>query len=84
MQPIVHGLEQQYTGHVEFLYLDVQDQRTAPAKKRLGYRATPHFFLLSAEGRVVEEWQGVQKREVLQVGLESLIGNGQGRSSPPR
>lgn len=74
MQPIVHGLERQYGARVDFLYLDVQDQRTNEAKTRLGYQATPHFFLLTADGKVVQEWQGVHSREVLETGLRSVIG----------
>lgn len=75
MQPIVHGLERQYRGQVDFLYLDVEDQRTTAAKRHLGYRATPHFFLLSADGTVVKEWQGVQERQALETGLQSVSGS---------
>ncbi len=74
MQPIVHGLERQYGGQIDFLYLDVQDQRTVAAKSRLGYRATPHLFLLTADGKVVREWQGVHAREALETGLRTVIG----------
>ncbi|MGH7508755.1 MAG: hypothetical protein ACREMZ_04730 [Gemmatimonadales bacterium] len=68
--PIVHGLQQQYRGKVDFLYLDVQNPRTSAAKGRLGFVATPHFFLLAPEGNVLGEWQGVQNREVLAEALQ--------------
>lgn len=74
MAPIVHGLEQQYDTRVDFLYLDVQDGRTAPAKARLGFVATPHFFLLDSAGRVLREWQGVIPAYTLESGLRRLIG----------
>lgn len=74
MAPIVHGLEQQYDAKVDFLYLDVQDSRTASAKARLGFVATPHFFLLDPAGRVLRQWQGVIPADTLESGLRRLIG----------
>lgn len=76
MAPIVHGLEQQYAGRVDFLYLDVQDGRTATAKARLGFEATPHFFLLDADGRVLRTWQGVTPADTLESSLRRVIGEG--------
>ena len=74
MAPIVHGLEQQYDTRIDFLYLDVQDGRTASAKARLGFVATPHFFLLDSAGRVLREWQGVIPADTLESGLRRVIG----------
>lgn len=72
MAPIVHGLEKQYGGRVDFLYLDIEDAATAEARTRLGFRATPHFFLLSSQGAVIGEWQGVQDRAVLDGALREV------------
>ena len=72
MAPIVHGLEKRYSERVDFLYLDVEDSATTAAKSRLGFRATPHFFLLAADGTVLGEWQGVQERSVLQEALRAI------------
>lgn len=72
MAPIVHGLAQQYQGRIDFLYLDAEDPRTAAARTRLGYKSTPHFFTLTADGRVVEQWQGVEEAPVLSARLERL------------
>ena len=75
MAPIVHGLERQYGRRIDFLYLDVQDSSTAAAQVRLGFQATPHFFLLTPGGQIVREWQGVQEGAVLESGLQALIGD---------
>jgi hypothetical protein len=73
MAPIVHGLEKQYGDRLDFLYLDIEDRATSDAKTRLGFRATPHFFLLSRDGAVLGEWQGVQDRSVLEAALLGLF-----------
>jgi thioredoxin-like negative regulator of GroEL len=72
MAPIVHGLERQYGGAVDFLYLDIEDPATVAARERLGFLATPHFFLLDGEGAVVGEWRGVQDRSVLEDALREV------------
>ncbi len=59
MAPVVHGLEQKYAGEVRFVYLDIDDPRTAPFKDQLGYRVQPHYFLLDGEGNVVRQWFGL-------------------------
>jgi thioredoxin-like negative regulator of GroEL len=73
MAPIVHGLEQQYDKQVDFLYLDIQDARTAAAKTRFGFKATPHFFLLAPDGTMLDAWQGVQERSILEAALRRVI-----------
>ena len=76
MAPVVHGLERQYRGRVEFLHLDVSDPRNAGAKERLGFDATPHFVLLRADGSPVETMQGVVLRDSLARALDRLLAAG--------
>ena len=75
MMPIVHGLQQQHGDKVDFLYLDVQDPRSSAAKERLGFTATPHFFLLAPGGSVLRQWQGVQDESVLANALQDAVAN---------
>ncbi len=72
MAPIVHGLEREYGAHIDFLYLNIEEEATAAAQARLGFRATPHFFLLTPDGSVRAEWQGVHDRAVLDRALREV------------
>ncbi len=74
MAPIVHGLERQWSDHVDFVYLDVTDSATAPAKARFGFRATPHFFFLRSDGTVAREFQGIVPADSLAAALVALVG----------
>lgn len=51
MAPVVHGLEKQYEGRVDFLYLNIAEARNDSAKRAFGFRSTPHFFFVNAAGR---------------------------------
>lgn len=67
MAPIVHGLEQKYQGgRIDFVYLDVRDPANAAAKSRLGFKATPHFFAVTADGTVLRDSSGVLEAEELE------------------
>jgi hypothetical protein len=72
----VHGLEQQYQGQADVLYLDIKEARTRPVRDRLGFKATPHFFLLDGGGRVIGEWLGVTDREVLETAIAEALPRG--------
>jgi hypothetical protein len=64
MAPIVNGLETQFSGRVDFVYLNVADPAVRPVMAEYGFQATPHFFLRAADGTVVWSKQGaVTERE---------------------
>ena len=70
--PIVHGLEKQFTGRVDFLYLHVGEPRTSDAKARLGFTSTPHIVLLRADGTKVREFIGGVEEAELRAALNQL------------
>lgn len=70
--PIVHGLEKQFKGRIDFLYLHVGELRTRDVKARLGFKSTPHIVLLRADGTKVREFSGVVEESVLVQALDDL------------
>ena len=75
MAPVVHGLEQdeRYAGQVDFVYLNVADARNAGAMTRLGFKSTPHFFFLRANGTEVRQMQGVVPADSVREALDALL-----------
>ena len=69
----MHGLEDKYLGQVNFVYLDIDDQRNDEFKKALGYRYQPHIFLLDAEGEILNQWIGPITREDLEAEILDAI-----------
>lgn len=74
MAPVVHGLEKQYAGRIDFLYLNVADPRNADAKRTLGFRSTPHFFLLQRDGTPADTLRGVVPADTVRAALDRLFG----------
>jgi hypothetical protein len=70
----VHGLEAEWGGQVNFVYLDIDDPAVEPFKRQLGYRVQPHMFLLDGEGAVLEQWLGFVDAGTLEAALEEATG----------
>ena len=58
MAPMVHGLEAEYFGKIKFTYLDADDPRTDGFQRALGFYYQPEFYLLDANGNVLEKLVG--------------------------
>ena len=58
MAPIVHGLEAEYFGAIDFVYLDIDDKANYEKLKELGFRYQPQFVLLYGEGNILKQWLG--------------------------
>jgi len=69
----VHGLEAEYWGEVDFLYIDREDPANMDLNRQLGVRYQPEFYFVDAEGRVVESWFGARSEEDLRASLDALI-----------
>ena len=72
MAPVVHGLEAEYAGRIDFVYLDIDDPDTTPFKSQLGYQYQPHFFLLDGAGNVLQQWVGFASEGALDAALQSV------------
>lgn len=58
MAPIVHGLEVDYFGAINFVYLDIDDAANSVFLKELGFRYQPQFVLIDGEGNILQQWLG--------------------------
>ena len=63
MAPVVHGLEAEYADRMNFAYLDIDDPNTLEFRDTLGRRAQPEFYLLDADGNVIQKWYGIVSPE---------------------
>lgn len=73
MAPLIQGIENEYRERVNFIYLDIDDPATNYFKRELGFRMEPHFFLLDAQGRILQQWVGYVSVTVLRQALDAAL-----------
>ena len=69
----MHGLEVEYYGKINFVYLDIDDPANDEFKRQLNFRVQPHIVLLDPEGQVVNQWVGRIGREDLTTVFDSYV-----------
>jgi thioredoxin-related protein len=68
-KPIVDGIEDEHTGELVVLRVNVQDPAGQALAEEYGFRATPTFIFFDAQGE--ELWRSVGSLDAAQV-AESL------------
>lgn len=71
MQPIVNGLEDEYSNIVAFRYLNANTDG-ATAFEQLGLRGHPSFIIFLPDGREVSRSVGLQDEASLQNMLDNI------------
>lgn len=72
----MNGLEAEYEEQIDFIYLDIDDPANDAAKQQFGYRYQPHFFLLDADGEIVQQWLGIVSEEQFRQAFAQVLGDG--------
>ncbi len=70
----MHGLENTWGDQINFVYLDIDDPRTEPFKRQLGYRVQPHMFLLDGDGQLLDQWLGFVDAATLETAFQGATG----------
>lgn len=70
---MIHGLESEYGGRINFVYLDIDDPANERLKQQLGYKLQPEFFLLDGRGNLLEHWTGAVTESELRSAIEAAL-----------
>ena len=73
MAPIVHGLEVEYAGQINFVYLDMANSGNEAFLKQLGFRYQPHFMLIDGEGNIIQQWLGPVAAQAFRDSFSSVL-----------
>lgn len=65
MAPMVHRLEAEYFGRVQFTYLDADDPRTQVFQRELGFVYQPELYFLDPNGALIKKFIGFVSEEEL-------------------
>ena len=70
---MVHGLEAEYWGQVDFVYIDREAADTQNVVQRFGIRSQPILIFLAPDGTEIERFFGFQSEDQLRASLDSLL-----------
>lgn len=73
MAPMVHGLEAEYAGKIQFTFLDADDPQTDRFQSALGFQYQPEFYLLDADGKILKKWIGFTSKEDFQAEFSKYV-----------
>jgi thioredoxin-related protein len=74
----VHGLEAEYWGKVDFVYLDREDSANREVVRRYGIAGQPVFILIEPNGEVVQNWFGNVNPDVLREAMNTYLASAGG------
>ena len=59
----MHGLEAEYWGRVDFVYLDREDPKNAEVVALFGIKYQPVFILLTPDGQEIKRWYAYEEAD---------------------
>jgi thiol-disulfide isomerase/thioredoxin len=73
MAPLMHTLETDYAGKINFVYLDIDDPAVSQFQKDLGFKLQPQFFLVNAKGEILKQWSGTVSEADFRAALDAAL-----------
>ena len=67
------GLQDTYTGRIEFVVLDFDDSAHDAKRAELGLTAQAQYILVNADGEIVARWFGVINDAGIRNELDNLL-----------
>lgn len=71
----MHGLEKEFGDRIDFVRINILDPASKPMIEKFGFSATPEFYLVDGDGRVVGFWDEAVETDLRQAFEDILKGN---------
>jgi thioredoxin-like negative regulator of GroEL len=72
----VHGLEAEYWGRIDFVYLDIDDGANRNIMRQYGFTSQPLFVLIAPDGTEIQRWFGYINGDELRQALDTYLNTG--------
>ena len=69
----MHGLEAEFWGRIDFVYLDIDNPGNGDMMRKYGFTAQPLFVLITPEGVAVKKLFGYQPEDDLRAMLNEYL-----------
>jgi hypothetical protein len=71
--PIVHGLEKEYEGRIQFIRVNIMDKQSKPLMALFGFNTTPELYLVDGSGRIIGFWDDVESADELRQAFDRAL-----------
>jgi thioredoxin-like negative regulator of GroEL len=75
---MVHGLEAEYWGKIDFVYLNIDDPATEAIQQEYGFTAQPLFILIEPDGSEVTRWFGYNPEQDFRAAFDAYLATSSG------
>ena len=72
----MHGLEAEYWGEIDFVYLDREAAANAEVVQAYGATSQPIFVLVAPDGTEIQRWFGAPSPDELRAAFDSYLAGG--------
>lgn len=69
----MHGLEAEFWGRIDFVYLDIDNPENRGTMQKYGFTAQPLFVLVMPDGTAVKKLFGYHTQDELRSTLDELL-----------
>ncbi|MCZ7546963.1 MAG: hypothetical protein M5R40_27125 [Anaerolineae bacterium] len=73
MKPVVHRLEAEYWGEVDFVYLDRDDRANRDVMNRYDFSYQPLFVFVEPDGTEIQRWFGSVPEADLRAAFDAYL-----------
>ncbi len=73
MKPVVHRLEAEYWGKIDFVYLDRDDPANRDLMSRYEFRYQPYFVFIEPDGTEIQNWFGTPTEADFKAAFDSYL-----------
>ena len=70
---IVNGLEKTYAQQITFVRANILDDKNWPLMQEFSFSATPEFYLLDPQGKIIGFWNDAVPEQELQSAFDSAL-----------
>ena len=69
----MHGLEKSYGSRIEFVRANILLPENEALMEEFGFSATPEFYLVNGDGRIIGAWDDTLTEELLREAFEQAL-----------
>ena len=73
MKPVVHGLEAEYWGQIDFVYIDRENPDNTTVVNAYGIASQPIFILINPDGTEAQRWFGAPSADTFREAFDTYL-----------